>query len=216
MDARIPLEVVGTIAESLKLFESLYGPYPMDEMTVATTHRGFSQGSLSFLTLAHGLLVQPRGYYTYSGSLTPARLQELRTEIVSHEVAHQWWGGRVGWLGYRDQWLSEALADYSAQLFTYFRLGQDNEYRHRFSARMRRSLDSVAHNGRLNVFLGPVVLGYRLESSISDTAASTVLYDKGYLVFSTIAQLIGEVPFLLMLKEINRPSRGAPGSTSLV
>jgi hypothetical protein len=35
----------------------------------------------------------------------------------AHEVAHEWFGHKVGWLSYRDQWLSEALAEYSAMMF---------------------------------------------------------------------------------------------------
>ena len=35
----------------------------------------------------------------------------------AHEVAHEWWGHRVGWTSYRDQWLSEGFAEYSAVLY---------------------------------------------------------------------------------------------------
>jgi aminopeptidase N len=35
----------------------------------------------------------------------------------AHEVAHEWFGHKVGWLSYRDQWLSEALAEYAAMMF---------------------------------------------------------------------------------------------------
>jgi hypothetical protein len=34
-----------------------------------------------------------------------------------HEVAHEWFGHRVGWKTYRDQWLSEALAEYASMMF---------------------------------------------------------------------------------------------------
>jgi len=37
--------------------------------------------------------------------------------VISHETAHQWWGDLVGWNGYRDQWIVEALADYSSLMF---------------------------------------------------------------------------------------------------
>ena len=36
--------------------------------------------------------------------------------MQAHETAHQWWGDLVGWKSYRDQWLVEALASYSAIL----------------------------------------------------------------------------------------------------
>jgi len=34
-----------------------------------------------------------------------------------HEVAHQWWGHAVGPESYHDEWISEALASYSALLW---------------------------------------------------------------------------------------------------
>ena len=37
--------------------------------------------------------------------------------VTPHEVAHQWWGHTVGFNSYRDQWMSEGFADFSASLF---------------------------------------------------------------------------------------------------
>ena len=36
--------------------------------------------------------------------------------FIGHEIAHQWWGHLIAWDSYRDQWLSEAMAEYSAAL----------------------------------------------------------------------------------------------------
>lgn len=35
----------------------------------------------------------------------------------AHEVAHEWFGHKIGWASYRDQWLSEAFAEYAAMMF---------------------------------------------------------------------------------------------------
>lgn len=35
----------------------------------------------------------------------------------AHEVAHEWFGHKIGWASYRDQWLSEAFAEYTAMMF---------------------------------------------------------------------------------------------------
>src|ERR1700677_3993865 len=37
--------------------------------------------------------------------------------VTAHEVAHQWWGQTVGFSSYRDQWMSEGFANFSASLF---------------------------------------------------------------------------------------------------
>ena len=40
------------------------------------------------------------------------------TELFrTHEVAHEWWGHKIGWKSYRDQWLSESFAEYAAMMF---------------------------------------------------------------------------------------------------
>jgi len=40
--------------------------------------------------------------------------EALNVIIPYHEVAHQWWGNVVGWDSYRDQWITEGLANYIA------------------------------------------------------------------------------------------------------
>ena len=56
----------------------------------------------------------------YAGSLEiRARyegLKEFGNTVGWHEVAHQWWGHQIGWASYRDQWLSEGLAEFTAAL----------------------------------------------------------------------------------------------------
>lgn len=44
-------------------------------------------------------------------------MNDFIQEVTPHEVSHQWWGHMVGWKTYRDQWLSEGFADFSAGLF---------------------------------------------------------------------------------------------------
>ena len=34
--------------------------------------------------------------------------------MMPHEVAHQWFGDRVSWASYHEQWLMEAIANYTA------------------------------------------------------------------------------------------------------
>ena len=43
--------------------------------------------------------------------------------LQAHETAHQWWGNRVTPATYRDNWLMEALANYSALLYLEKRRG---------------------------------------------------------------------------------------------
>jgi hypothetical protein len=186
-------EVRTTVREALRFYNLAFGQYPVDELTFVTTHRHFSQGSLSFVTLAHPLLTGVG--LPYWGT----QLRRIRTETIAHEIAHQWWGNKVGWKSYRDQWLSEALAEYSEVLFAYYRLGRRDSYRLENVQSRRLALAQKAENGRSVESIGPVVMGSRLDSSLSNDAYRAVVYDKGFLVFNMLAAEIGEEEFIGML-----------------
>ncbi len=49
--------------------------------------------------------------------------------VTAHEVAHQWWGQTVGFSSYRDQWMSEGFANFSASLFLMQTNKDQKEYR---------------------------------------------------------------------------------------
>ena len=46
---------MSTVARALEYFEKTYGPYPMDELTVVTLKRRFSQGYLGYITLTDSI-----------------------------------------------------------------------------------------------------------------------------------------------------------------
>lgn len=73
--------------------------------------RPFGQG---FPTL---LLLAPTSHQT----------NKYEFSFIAHETSHQWWGDMVQWRSYRDQWLSEGFAEYSATLHTAARMNSDAE-----------------------------------------------------------------------------------------
>jgi len=193
-------EVMGTFSRSLQFLEDTFGPYPLDYLTVATVPRGFSQGFLSFVTLAHGVVARPSGnfFVIYGGDFENTQ-REYRDETIAHELSHQWWGNMVGWVGYRDQWLSEALADFSSTLYLAQESDQSTIYLARHAMGWKRAVNRLTRDGRTFESLGPVVLGTRLSSSISSRAYSAVVYDKGSVVFSMLARALQPEPFTKML-----------------
>jgi len=98
--------VLQTTAESLGLFNDIFGPYPRQTLTVVEADflDGMEYDGLYFLS---------KGFYNlYSGE--PG---DYLTAIAAHETAHQWWYSAVGNDQALEPWLDEALSTYSEKLY---------------------------------------------------------------------------------------------------
>lgn len=98
--------VLQTTAESVGLFNQIFGPYPRPLLTVVEADflDGMEYDGLYFLS---------KGFYNlYTG--TPA---EYLVAIAAHETAHQWWYALVGNDQALEPWLDEALSTYSERLY---------------------------------------------------------------------------------------------------
>jgi aminopeptidase N len=77
---------------------------------------------------------------------TPGAIAALR----SHEVAHQWFGNAIGWATYRDQWLSEAFAEYLGALYVEWAKHDRQSFAHLIEAWR----DDLLEGGNVGVALG--------------------------------------------------------------
>lgn len=193
------------VQDSLAYFEETFGPYPFDELTVVTANRGFSQSLPGFMTLSDALL-NDAGMWNKMFGLEDRRL------VIAHEMAHQWWGDHVGWASYRDQWMSEALASYSALLFGRERLknelsGVD------LTEGWFAAVTSPLPDGSPIESVGPVVLGWRLVSSRASDAYQPIVYMKGAVVVDMLARMLGEDAFPKVLRQIVKAAGGGMIST---
>jgi tetratricopeptide (TPR) repeat protein len=202
--SRVEQQVMRAVRSSLRFYEETFGPYPLDHLTVVTAPREFSQGLLSFVTLSSMLLHDP--YQSYWLGI------EDRRTVIAHEIAHQWWGNLVGWESYRDEWISEAMASFSAVTWARSRLhsarptvGPADQWQ---SILAQSTLD-----GRPVESLGPLVLGRRLSSSRSLDAYEAIVYKKGVVVLNMLDQYFGERLFLRLLREVVRRAGGDVVST---
>lgn len=198
-------EVMKAVTDSLQFYEERFGPYPLDELTVATANRDFSQGMLGFVTLADGMM-RDLGVWNRLFGVEDRRL------VIAHEIAHQWWGDQVGWTSYRDQWISEAMASYAALLFGKERLG-DKYSGVDLTAGWQGQLTASLPDGRSLESVGPVVLGGRLFSSHSDDAYEAIVYKKGAVILDMLARGLGEEAFPKILRQIVKVENGNAIST---
>src|SRR6185436_430826 len=99
--------IVAELNNSIRYFTLLFGQYPYPTFSAAFHPFGFGQGIASLLMIPPA---DRASKYTY--------------QFIAHETSHQWWGNIVAWRSYRDQWLSEGFAHYSAILYTGLRESQ--------------------------------------------------------------------------------------------
>jgi hypothetical protein len=116
-------------------------------------------------------------------------LKEFGNTVAWHEVAHQWWGHQIGWSSYRDQWLSEGLAEFTSALMlevTAGRKAADGFWE------LRRGEVLDRGRGVPNTDAGAITQGFRLATSRSPGAARAMLYSKGAYVVHMLRMMMRE------------------------
>lgn len=150
----------------------------------------------------------------------------------AHEVAHEWWGHLVGWKTYRDQWLSEGFAEYSAMLYMARALDGGDKL---FLEALRVSSDEITgslktvfsrfsrpYQNLLNQQaarrIGPIGHGLRANVADSPGAYFSLAYNKGAYVLHMLRGVLrglsgSDEVFFQVLKDFVAAYEGAPAST---
>jgi hypothetical protein len=106
--------VSANVSSSLEFFSGLFGAPALKTLTVAPIPGTFGQGFPGLVYLSTIAYLDPAS--------RPAGMRSENQQVffsdlmVAHEVAHQWWGNVVIVSSYQDEWLMEALSNYSALL----------------------------------------------------------------------------------------------------
>jgi len=140
-------------------------------------------------------------------------------EVGFHEFAHQWWGHRVGWSSYRDLWLSEGFAEFSAALAIQHTQGAA-AYDRFFRNRRQQILARVPGSAAIYE-AGPISLGSRLDIAQSSAAVPAIVYAKGAYVLHMLRMLMWDgasktpdAPFIAMMKDYAAAFAGKSPSTA--
>ncbi|MBU2508106.1 MAG: M1 family metallopeptidase [Bacteroidetes bacterium] len=88
----------------LEVFTRLFGEYPFKNEKYAVAEIGWTGGAIEHQTIT-GI-----GSNFISG-------HKFYSDILIHELAHQWWGNAVGIKTWADIWLSEGFSTYSEALY---------------------------------------------------------------------------------------------------
>jgi aminopeptidase N len=191
-------QMASEVAGAFEFMAQRFGPPPLKRLTVSPIPGRFGQGfpGLVYLSTLSYLDPSERPSSTRN-SLQQTFFSEL---LQSHEAAHQWWGNVVTSAGYQDEWIMEALANYSALLYLEKRKG---------ARQMDVILDSYRtnllakdENGRTVDAIGPISWGHRLRSSQSPNAWHLITYEKGAWIVHMLRRRMGDQRFHSMLAEL--------------
>jgi len=209
LPARVPdptarlSDMTKDVAAAIEFMQANFGPPALNNLKVAPIPGGFGQGF-------PGLVYLSTMSYLTEGD-RPAAIRNSQSEVffsdvlLSHEVAHQWWGNLMSPLVPQDDWLMEALANYSALMLLEKKRGTKaaslvlDAYKDRLLR--KRDDGSEVDSG------GPIALGNRLEPSLGSPDWNAIVYGKGTWVMHMLRRRIGDDNFLKLLGEVARKFR---------
>lgn len=166
MEKRVAQDVTG----SIRFFESVYGPPPINTFFVTETPAN------------HGLAFPGLVHLSYSTFVRTSK-EGWDEAFRAHEVAHQWWGIGVDFATYHDQWLSEGFSEFSGLWYVQAARKEPEPY---FEELRRWRSDIMARKGKA----GPISLGYRVMTARDGGDYQTIVYKKGAWVLHMLRTLL--------------------------
>ena len=169
---------------SLASYERRFGQYPYRELDV------------------HAMTWDSDAGIEYPGFtlILINRQVNSRTDfVVAHEVAHQWWFAVVGNDIYREPWLDEALANYSAIIAAEDALGAAVA-RDFYASEIRKPYET----GRTN---GDVPVGLAISDYPSFNAYYRAVYGKGGVFLATLRAELGDDAFFSAMQAYYETNR---------
>jgi hypothetical protein len=192
--------VSADVAASLEFFSGIFGPPAMKTLTVAPIPGGFGQGFPGLVYLSTFAYIDP--------AARPAALRDAREQVfysdlmVPHEVAHQWWGSVISTAHSEDEWLLEALANYSSLLWLEKKRGV-KEMENVLDG-YRGELLQKDTDGKTYESAGPIVWGDRLNGWPNSRAWRSITYGKGTWIMHMLRRRMGDDAFFKLLAEFRR------------
>jgi aminopeptidase N len=99
-------QAVDSITPQMAFFEERFGPYPLDRY------------GLAFVNDLSGVAMETQGRSMFGADeFSSGELGLAQQLLLSHELAHQWFGNAVSPAGWDDIWLNESLTTYAQWLW---------------------------------------------------------------------------------------------------
>jgi aminopeptidase N len=159
------LQSLPLVVNMLAIYSKMFGPYPF--------------------------IKEKYGHAEISGSSsmehqTMTSITSFNEDVLSHELAHQWFGDMITCRTWSDLWLNEGFAQYCSALYRERQYGVSSYW-----AYMSSQIDQA--------MLSQGALGIADTSSVSNLFNSARIYSKGAVVLHMLRHVLGDSTFFLSL-----------------
>ncbi len=202
---------------SARLYTTYFGPIPSTRVAITQQSQwtfGQSWPALIYMPFISFLDGTQRQRVGLAGA------KDFVEAVGYHEFAHQWWGHLLGWESYRDQWLSEGFAEFSAALAIQHTQGWAAYDKFWREAR-KRIFEVTPGNAFAPWEAGSIADGYRSGSSRAPSAPFSLIYEKGGYVLHMLRMAMFEArskdpdaQFIAMMKDFTSTYAGKNPSTA--
>ena len=158
------------LKQAMSVFENLYGPYAFNK--IGYTVVNFSSGAM-----------EHAGNITYPNNSIDGLL--TNESLMTHELAHQWWGNYATTLTPQDMWLNEGMASFSSNYFIEKIYGWETA-----KLKVKNTLFNILKKAHIDEG------GYLAVSGVPhELTYGSHVYDKGALVAQNLRMLLGDENF---------------------
>src|SRR5258708_3077300 len=207
--ARNAAAVAEATARAIRYYAERFGPFPYSQLALTQLPGKESQGWPGLVFLSSYAFLNREEREDLHMSAANALIDQL---VPAHETAHQWWGDLITWSTYRDQWLSEGLANYSALMML-----QEKDPAG-FRVVMEKYRKELAGKNKADNYpkdAGPVTLGSRLLSSRFPEGYEAINYGQGKGLFHLLRSMLQDAAIDARRKNPNQKMVEEPFVRSL-
>jgi len=174
------LPTYGKTPKMMEFFNTIFGyDYPWQKYDQISVPSGGGAESTSATAMTHRIMVDEKGEPDFTA-----------IGIVSHELAHQWWGDLITLRSWAHTWLNESFGTYSDYLYHRYEKGDDEG-----ALNLQGKLDAYLREAKTR-YIRPIVSDrYDEPGDMFDSHT----YPKGARVLHMLRSLVGEEPFFKTL-----------------
>jgi aminopeptidase N len=179
-DEKKVLPTYGKTTKMIEFFNKTFGyDYPWQKYDQISVPSGGGAESTSATAMTHRIMVDDKAEPDFPS-----------IGIVSHELAHQWWGDLITLRSWAHTWMNESFGTYSDYLYFRYEKGDDEG-----AVNLLGKLNSYLREARTR-YIRPIVYDrYDRPEDMFDAHT----YPKGALVLHMLRFLVGDEPFFKTL-----------------